>query len=384
MLAKASLAILLLLPALLQAQSTCQYVIMKEGVPASFGIVDELPDMEEKDIYLSYDRHYYGQRLFVQETLSVDIDTVRYQGRSYTGLWLKVSTGAERGTMIMDCFLSRSLPSIPEYALYYTDQVYYYYGRHDSIKYQTPFGYRQSHPKACGNFYGPKSLNGPPEDNPVPPEPIESWLSLEILDSNKLPPAVPNRYSIDTSPIQRRFTFQSPRRGTLNGFMLPLLGSKDSIRFEDFDNEWLMTCRYVGQIEALDQYIIVTQFEGDEYQFIERSTGHAQERVLGGPPLVSPDGGWVLSLYMHYYDEPSKAHLNLYSYGEDLAKEPNLYAIFSTWSLDERFKPYWCGERELVLRACAVGNTTMTNAERAQYPMHYQYLKLRIKEGFGR
>lgn len=340
-------------PAQLSAQNKCAYVISKNGLK-----VREMPSLE------GYSLH----------TLKFGA-AVKVMGDTLDGGWIEIDSWSRNPNYVSAAFLAEKMTEIPVSSLYNINSARFgdwglFYNRRP--REYCPAYYeenKQDYSVQNDREYGiPISAEAMKLLNP------REHFKLELVELDDYrDQIIESPYSIDTNGVRK---YDQIHRKT-QGFHLPINGGKDSVHIEDYQGEGYISREYVGEVKALNAYVISESYESTSTSLIDKTSGK-QTFLVEGMPFISPNKQHILGFdHPLTYSDNDVCSVQILPYGKYSDFHFSSTFGFKSWQMFERdLVGYWVSSNELIVRVFPVGQL------RGSYPRPknraYQYLKITI------
>ena len=171
-------------------------------------------------------------------------------------------------------------------------------------------------------------------------QPLNKYLKIELIDEPFFESKKSNAVDFllaDTTVIKKNNgTIELPCQDKVVKYV-------DKPDAEDLREEY----HYVGQIEFLNQYLIVGSYwESWDYKFIDKTSGEVT-LLMGDYPYISPDKQTIICICTNPYE--STADLELYSISDNNIKHI-MSTSFKNWMPTvDKGEMFWCTDGYLYL-----------------------------------
>ncbi|WP_105070392.1 SH3 domain-containing protein [Nonlabens arenilitoris] len=363
----------------------CIYVIarnglnMRDAAGPQGNIIEKLP---------------YGTKLDWSPPSSTDKKVyVIDDGEKIEGYWVKVWRSVPYQELkgnpegyVFSAYLDYHLKEIPERSLYLYNrfsiqeeqsQTYFESSYHidkDTYNYSA---YIDCYPWYDEHFgYHSASNNSKEMYISQPADTLKSFIKLELVDYNKvIKQKKKTDFDLDYSfqPELLPINKNESEHNFLKRYYLPLKNG-DSLEIKAHTGEYPHCVEYIGELKKQNKYLVVADFEGLEYAWINQLTG---ERINGAFPKVSPNNRYGVSHEIVYYEDG--AQIGISWLDANLKATKSLYINFQSWivssSLDDSF---WISDNEIILMVHPIDNTIQEVEMDEPMEPQWHYLKLTI------
>ncbi len=272
---------------------------------------------------------------------------------------------------IITVFSQDSIAKIPKNSLYHFYEltidnfnIRYPEKTHFPNKYKNYYTSNVSKPIFFPKKYAKKSVDT-----------LQHYIKLELIDTIKKYSKIKNPYCVDTTKNKVKFYKDG-------SFDLPILKGKKKIHIKSEKpiEAYVEYFNYVGEIKAINKYVIKSFFEISNHFFIDKDTGKRSEIGTSGFPHFSPDKKVLIDLFPNTatYGHNESAELIMYHLkNKGKNKKPIIRVNFKSWMPSEDpTHLFWISNTELIFRAYPIRKYIKEeNIEN----LEFQYIKLTIK-----
>ncbi len=237
---------------------------------------------------------------------------------------------------------------------------------------------KTSFPNKYKNYYAPnisKPIFHPKRFSEKSIDTLKHYIKLEIVNDIKKYTKIKNPYDLDKTTSKVKFY----KNGS---FDLPIKkgNKKKHIQSEKSIEAYIEYFNYVGEINAINKYVIKSFFETLTHFFIDKNSGERTEIGTGGFPHFSPDKKILVDLFPNTatYQHNESAELTIvHLKNKGKSNKPILRVNFKSWMPSEEPSHFfWISNSELIFRAYPVRKYIKEGDPKK---LEFQYLKLTIK-----
>ncbi|GEM_PF-3216620 len=347
--------LLLLLSTVLVAQTKCGYVSAREGLN-----VRSEPSTESR----------------IEQTLNFGA-RVQYKLDPKLPDWAIIEELWRNDSVYVSLdYIPGHMEQVPKSSLYY----------YRSLRNKQWFLiYNSERQKHCRAYYEPNTteyridsqvhygLEIPPEEKEKLLD-IRSRIALEIVDIG--------RYADQgiKHPFEIARTYQGKPvvPNSMSGdFYLSFDEGADSLHVKDYEGEGYISKQYLGEIHALNAYVVEERYEESSTFLVDRSTGETQGFSVG-IPNISPDGKRMISFdHPATYNRDDVCRVSISGIKGEQDAYPSLIIEFKSWQVEAKDRSgFWVSDREIIVRIFPVDQLFGTASQSGKRT--YEYLKITL------
>ncbi|QXP78430.1 MULTISPECIES: SH3 domain-containing protein [Winogradskyella] len=202
---------------------------------------------------------------------------------------------------------------------------------------------------------------------------LKHYIKIEKINVNNYK-RLKSKFEIDTV-FQPKIIKESY---LIKHFYLKIKKGQDSICIRDTEGEGYTSHNYIGEIKALNKYLIKECYESCSVYTIDKENG--EKEYFSGIPYISPNGTYQISCS---YNDFQMLDNSLTTTLSIVRKDRKLYSIsidFKSWipakGIDNIF---WVSENEFIVKVSPVDNYVTSYLDNHKEPLkNYEYLKIKI------
>ncbi|MGB5981530.1 MAG: SH3 domain-containing protein [Nonlabens sp.] len=320
--------------------------------------------------------------------IKAPLDSLHIGDKVVRGNWIYVSllTKEDRkvtGGYVFDAYLSEHLKTIPERSLYYYNRLYIQdHSKNEfEIKYRLDYSNNYSindcMPRYSKNRSVPIIQNKTDSINLYSSslDTLKHYIKIEKVNVSDYKKKK-SEFEIDT--IFQPDIFKESY--LLKYFYLEIRKGQDSICIRDTEGEGYTSHDYIGEIKALNKYLIKECYELCSVYTIDKQSG--EKEYFPGIPYISPNGSYQISFSHNDFPMLDKYLTTTLSIVRKDKKQYSISIDFKSWIPAEGINNiFWVSENEFIVKVSPVDNYVTSYLDNHKEPMkHYEYLKIKMLE----